>query len=68
METLISSLDTQLSFAITHASDIAAARRAGQRLAVDLGFNETRAGQLALIVTEAGTNLLKHARRCRWHG
>lgn len=61
METLISSLDTQLSFAITHASDIAAARRAGQRLAVDLGFNETRAGQLALIVTEAGTNLLKHA-------
>ena len=61
METLISSLDTQLSFAITHASDIAAARRAGQRLAVDLGFNETRAGQLALIVTEVGTNLLKHA-------
>lgn len=61
METLISSLDTQLSFAITHASDIAAARRAGQRLATELGFNETRAGQLALIVTEAGTNLLKHA-------
>ena len=61
METLISSLDTQLSFAITHASDIAAARRAGQRLAVELGFSETRAGQLALIVTEAGTNLLKHA-------
>ncbi len=61
METLISSLDTQLSFAITHASDIAAARRAGQRLAGELGFDETRAGQLALIVTEAGTNLLKHA-------
>ena len=61
METLISSLDTQLSFAITHASDVAAARRAGQRLAGELGFNDTRAGQLALIVTEAGTNLLKHA-------
>lgn len=61
METLISSLDTQLAFAITHASDIAAARRAGQRLATELGFDETRAGQLALIVTEAGTNLLKHA-------
>ena len=61
METLISSLDTQLSFAITHASDIAAARRAGQRLAVELGFSETRAGELALIVTESGTNLLKHA-------
>jgi len=61
METLISSLDTQLSISITHASDIAAARRAGQKLATSLGFDETRAGQLALIVTEAGTNLLKHA-------
>ena len=61
METLISSLDTQFSFPIVHASDIAAARRAGQKLALELGFNETRAGALALIVTEAGTNLLKHA-------
>jgi len=61
METLISSLDTQLAFSIVHASDIAAARRAGQKLALELGFNETRAGALALIVTEAGTNLLKHA-------
>ena len=61
METLITSLDTQLAFPIVHASDIAAARRAGQKLALELGFNETRAGALALIVTEAGTNLLKHA-------
>ncbi len=61
MEALISSLARQQVFAITHASDIAAARRAGQRLADELGFSETRAGQLALIVTEAGTNILKHA-------
>jgi anti-sigma regulatory factor (Ser/Thr protein kinase) len=61
METLISSLTTQLAFPIVHASDIAAARRAGQKLATQLGFNDTRAGALALIVTEAGTNLLKHA-------
>jgi anti-sigma regulatory factor (Ser/Thr protein kinase) len=61
MEALISSLTRQLVFAITHASDIACARRAGQRLADELGFDETRAGQLALIVTEAGTNILKHA-------
>ncbi|THC46104.1 SpoIIE family protein phosphatase [Massilia sp. Mn16-1_5] len=61
METLISSIDAQLAFPIVHASDIAAARRAGQKLATELGFNETRAGALALIVTEAGTNLLKHA-------
>lgn len=61
METLISSLNTQIAFPVVHASDIAAARRAGQKLATDLGFDETRAGMLALIVTEAGTNLLKHA-------
>jgi anti-sigma regulatory factor (Ser/Thr protein kinase) len=61
METLISSLSTQHAYPIVHASDISAARRAGQKLALELGFNETRAGQLALIVTEAGTNLLKHA-------
>jgi len=61
METLISSLSTQHVYPIVHASDIAAARRAGQKLAVELGFSEERAGQLALIVTESGTNLLKHA-------
>jgi anti-sigma regulatory factor (Ser/Thr protein kinase) len=61
METLISSLNTQHAYPIVHASDIAAARRAGQKLATGLGFDEARAGTLALIVTEAGTNLLKHA-------
>jgi anti-sigma regulatory factor (Ser/Thr protein kinase) len=61
MEALISSLSHQLAFAINHASDVAAARRAGQKLADALGFNETRAGQLAIVITEAATNILKHA-------
>lgn len=61
METLISSQAPQFVFDIHHASDVAAVRRAGQKLADALGFNETRAGQLALIVTEAATNILKHA-------
>jgi len=61
METLISSLLPQLVFPITHASDIAAARRAGVRLADELGFDEVRAGRLAIVITEAGTNILKHA-------
>jgi len=60
METLISSLQHQLAFGITHASDVAAARRAGEQLARDLGFDETRAGQLAIIITEAATNIVKH--------
>lgn len=61
MEALISSLTRQEVFAINHASDVAAVRRSGQKLADALGFNETRAGQLALIITEAATNILKHA-------
>ncbi len=61
MEALISSLTRQEVFAIVHASDVAAVRRSGQKLADALGFDETRAGRLALIVTEAATNILKHA-------
>ena len=61
METLISSLSPQLVFPINHASDIAAARRAGQKLADELGFDDVQAGRLAIVITEAGTNILKHA-------
>jgi anti-sigma regulatory factor (Ser/Thr protein kinase) len=61
MEALISSLSRQESVAIAHSSDAAAARRIGQKLALELGFGETRAGQLAIIITEAATNILKHA-------
>jgi len=61
MEALIGSQSQQFVFAVSHASDVAAVRRAGQKLADSLGFNETRTGQLALIITEAATNILKHA-------
>jgi anti-sigma regulatory factor (Ser/Thr protein kinase) len=61
METLISSLQPQITFPILHASDVAAARRAGQKLADSLGFGEVQAGRLAIVITEAGTNILKHA-------
>jgi anti-sigma regulatory factor (Ser/Thr protein kinase) len=61
METLISSLQPQTTYPINHASDVAAARRAGQKLADELGFDEVKAGRLAIVITEAGTNILKHA-------
>jgi anti-sigma regulatory factor (Ser/Thr protein kinase) len=61
MEALISSLSQQVCVNISHASDTSAARRIGQKLAESLGFGETRAGQLAIIITEAATNILKHA-------
>ncbi|KAB8038543.1 SpoIIE family protein phosphatase [Janthinobacterium aquaticum] len=46
---------------IAEASDVAAARRAGNALARAIGFDEVRTGQLAILITEAGTNILKHA-------
>ncbi|KQQ40287.1 serine/threonine protein kinase [Duganella sp. Leaf126] len=61
MEKINQSVDTATWITVSHASDIAAARRAGQRLADLARFDEVRAGQLALIVTEAATNILKHA-------
>lgn len=67
METLISSLTSHMVHTVTHASDVAAVRRAGQRLADELGFDETRAGKLALIITEAATNILKHAGEGEMH-
>jgi anti-sigma regulatory factor (Ser/Thr protein kinase) len=61
METLISSLSAQHVFPIQHASDVSAARRVGQKLADALGFNEVQTGRLAIVITEAATNILKHA-------
>jgi anti-sigma regulatory factor (Ser/Thr protein kinase) len=46
---------------ITDVSLANEARRQASAWAVRLGFNETRAGKVALIVTEAAGNLLKHA-------
>jgi anti-sigma regulatory factor (Ser/Thr protein kinase) len=61
MENLSSSLDPAEWIAIQHAADAGAARRSGQALADRLGMSETRSGQLAIIITEAATNILKHA-------
>ena len=51
------------AFAVREPTDVSAARRAAGSLAGQIGLGETRAGRVALIVTELGTNLLKHARR-----
>lgn len=48
-------------FDLEDISSVAVARRAGALLARKLNFGETRAGQLALVITEASTNVLKHA-------
>jgi anti-sigma regulatory factor (Ser/Thr protein kinase) len=53
------SLNTQI--AIQEATDTAEARRTAVALAGIQSFDETLAGQVALVVTEAAKNLLKHA-------
>jgi anti-sigma regulatory factor (Ser/Thr protein kinase) len=45
---------------IEDASQVSAARRAATRLAEKLGLDESAAGHVAIIVTEIGTNILKH--------
>ena len=61
METILSADCRQHAFALTEPTQIAAARRAALELGAAAGFDDTIAGQLALLVTEAATNILKHA-------
>ncbi len=49
------------SFPVRDPSHVAAARRGVLRLAENIGFDETRAAQAALVATELATNILKHA-------
>lgn len=48
-------------FPIGDASQIAPARRAVGQLAAELGFDAEDVGRAALVATEIGTNLVKHA-------
>jgi len=48
---------------VTEASQVGEARRAAVALARQAGFGETAIGKLALVVTEAANNLVKHARQ-----
>ena len=47
--------------AVTDASQVAEARRRVSAYARESGIAETRVGQVAIVVTELATNLLKHA-------
>jgi anti-sigma regulatory factor (Ser/Thr protein kinase) len=49
--------------AVEEPSQVAQARRMGAALAADVRLDAERAGRLALVVTESGTNLLRHAGR-----
>ncbi|MCW7538060.1 ATP-binding protein/SpoIIE family protein phosphatase [Aquabacterium sp. A7-Y] len=57
------SLPCHLAFDVHEASQVGEARRAAVRLAESLGFDEVAAGRVALVATELGTNLVRHAER-----
>jgi len=62
METSLSGLRAMhASFEIADASSVAFARRGANDAAQKGALNETDLGRIALIVTEAATNILKHA-------
>lgn len=48
-------------FNVEESSQVGEARRAAAMLADSLGFDEAAAGRLAIVVTELGTNLVRHA-------
>jgi anti-sigma regulatory factor (Ser/Thr protein kinase) len=52
-----------IRIAIEDSSQTAEARRVARKMARDIGFEEVRTEQVAIAVTEAATNILKHAGR-----
>ena len=54
-----------VSFEVTEVSQVGEARRAAVQLAEALGFDDVAAGRAALVATELGTNLVRHAQKGR---
>jgi anti-sigma regulatory factor (Ser/Thr protein kinase) len=63
METILSTAGRQKVYAIDETAEIAGVRRGSAELAKLQSFDETVAGKLAIAVTEAATNIVKHATR-----
>lgn len=53
---------SHLAVDVQDPSQVGEARRAASKLAQELGFDEEAAGRVALVSTELGTNLARHAR------
>ena len=55
--------ESGISVSVDDPSQIGEARRSASAVAAAVGLNETDTGKFALIVTEAATNISKHAQR-----
>uniref|UniRef100_Q02BM8 Putative anti-sigma regulatory factor, serine/threonine protein kinase n=1 Tax=Solibacter usitatus (strain Ellin6076) TaxID=234267 RepID=Q02BM8_SOLUE len=53
-------MSTNVAITVRESSDVGAARRAAAALSRALDLDSTIAGQAAIVVTEAATNLVKH--------
>lgn len=49
-----------VAVAVTEDTQVSEARRRAASMATTLGFDETATARVALVVTEAATNLVKH--------
>ncbi len=54
-------MELDLYLPVTEPTEVGQARRAISDFSRRLGFNETEAGKVAIVATELGTNLIKHA-------
>jgi anti-sigma regulatory factor (Ser/Thr protein kinase) len=54
-------LNANVRIEIAEQSQVSEARRVAMDLARRLGFSDLRVGELAIVVTEAATNMLKHS-------
>jgi anti-sigma regulatory factor (Ser/Thr protein kinase) len=52
---------SQVLIDVSETSQVAQARRSAMDIAQRVGFDETDVGKVALLATELGTNLIKHA-------
>ena len=50
-----------VALSVADSSQVSSTRSALQRMARDLEFSEVQAGKVAIVVTEAATNMLRHA-------
>ncbi len=62
MEVTLPAPHVSIVLRVEEMSGVDGARRYGRRLAQVHGFNESDAGRVALVVTEAATNIVQHAR------
>lgn len=54
---------SEVKFILDESSSLGMVRRAVNIIALEMGFDEVRLGKIAIVVSELGTNILKHALR-----